>query len=226
MFASAAACHLLALDRVQYAALRAVLGALRCTHTTTLGVEADLPPLAIRQRMLLSKYVLRVLTIATHPSAILLRTHHHHMLIAASKLLLPVTGRAAKEFRQAGVGYKSIIPALVRPKYCFTVAPAHFSLCGNCKADLNACKWQALFQNLVDYQYAGWTRVYCDGTVCQGEVACAVWSSTFKLLSHLPSHCSIFTAELSAVHHALLFVAKKNRKVCYFYQLSEHSTSS
>jgi len=126
LLASAAACHLIALDRVQYAALRAVLGALRCTRTTTLEVEADLPPLAIQRRMLLTKYVSRVLTIATHPSAILLRTYHPHMLFAASKLPLPVTGRAAEEFRQAGVGYECIIPALVRLSTALLL-PQHIS---------------------------------------------------------------------------------------------------
>jgi hypothetical protein len=212
LFSTAAPSHLVSLDRIQYAALRIILGGLRCTRTTNLEVEADIPPLNIRRRMLMCKYASRVLTVATHPSGILLRTYHPHGLFAASSLPLPVTGRAHQEFQQMDISYECIPSAPARPKHCFSIVPAHTSLCINHKANLGASQWQALFQSLVEHQYPERTMIFSDGTVRHGQVACAVWSNTFKLLSRLPSNCSIFTAELNAVYSALMFIANKPGK--------------
>ena len=71
LYASAAPSLLLHLDRVQYAACRIILGALRCTPVYKLEAEADLMPLATRRRQLLSlygNYGCRVLSIPSHPA--------------------------------------------------------------------------------------------------------------------------------------------------------------
>ena len=67
LYASAAPSLLLHLDRIQYAACRIILGALRCTPVYKLEAEADLMPLATRRRQLLSLYGCRVLSIPSHP---------------------------------------------------------------------------------------------------------------------------------------------------------------
>lgn len=216
IFSAAAACHLRALDRVQNAALRIILGALRCTRVANLEAEANLPPLTFRRSMLLAKYASRVLTIATHPSAIALRNYCPHGLYEVSPRPLPVTGRAYEEFQTLGIPYRCIPAASVRPKHCFAALPISTSLHVNYKSDHSSSQWRALFQELMEGQYAGWSDIYCDGSLRQGQVACAVWSPTFKLLSRLPSVCSVFTAELCAIYYALRFIVNKPGKYVIF----------
>ena len=54
--------NLLILDRIQFAAARIILGALRCTPTNCLEAEANLMPLSIRRLDQLTKYAARILS--------------------------------------------------------------------------------------------------------------------------------------------------------------------
>ena len=66
LYDTAAESNLKALNRIQYAAARILLGALRCTPVAVLEAEANLVPLRYQQRESMMKYASRVITIKSH----------------------------------------------------------------------------------------------------------------------------------------------------------------
>ena len=72
LYATAAPTNLKKLDRIQYAATRIILGALRCTKVDKLEAEANLMPLSLVRKQHMLAYIGRVLPILEHPSATLL----------------------------------------------------------------------------------------------------------------------------------------------------------
>ena len=63
LYDTAAESHLKALNRIQYAAARILLGALWCTPVAGLEAEANLVPLRYQRRESMMKYASRVITI-------------------------------------------------------------------------------------------------------------------------------------------------------------------
>ena len=70
----AAETHLKKLDKIQYAAIRIIIGALKCTPTLKLGIEKNLMPLSHRTQKSLAQYVNRISSIPDHPTRQLLST--------------------------------------------------------------------------------------------------------------------------------------------------------
>uniref|UniRef100_A0A2P2HYD1 RNA-directed DNA polymerase from mobile element jockey-like n=1 Tax=Hirondellea gigas TaxID=1518452 RepID=A0A2P2HYD1_9CRUS len=96
LYSTAATSNLIHLDRIQFSAIRIMLGALRCTCTYKLEVEANLMPLKLRRDMLLAQYANRIISIPNHPvRSNLLRSQQYHQIIG-NDYLLPATNRILK----------------------------------------------------------------------------------------------------------------------------------
>ena len=91
--------NLLILDRIQYAASRTILGALRCTPTIKLEAEADLMPLTIRRRMLLTMYDSRISSVPNHPVRELIVNYLPIQEILKHKYTLSAIGRLYDEMK-------------------------------------------------------------------------------------------------------------------------------
>ena len=72
MYATAAPTNLKKLARIQYAASRVILGALRFAKVNTLEAEANLMSLSLARKHHMLVYIGRVLPILENPSAMLL----------------------------------------------------------------------------------------------------------------------------------------------------------
>ena len=72
LYGTASPSNLVLLDRIQYSASRIILGALRCTPVNALESEADVMPLKVRRRKLLTSYAVKILSIRDHPVRALL----------------------------------------------------------------------------------------------------------------------------------------------------------
>ena len=83
---------MLTLNRIQYAAARLILGALRCTLVDALEAEADLMPLSLRYNIQLAKYAARILSIPDHPLRSLVH-HYCHYQLNDSPYPIPIVGR-------------------------------------------------------------------------------------------------------------------------------------
>ena len=85
--------HLLLLDRVQFAAARAILGALKRTPVSDLEAEANLMLLSLHRKQSLTKYVSRILTIEGHPLRANMLNFYLHEYYKYLKESLLIVGR-------------------------------------------------------------------------------------------------------------------------------------
>ena len=69
LFSTAAKSHLIKLDRIQYSAIRVILGILRPTPVAKIEAEANIMPLKIRRNKLLINYGCRTMQISNHPTS-------------------------------------------------------------------------------------------------------------------------------------------------------------
>jgi ribonuclease HI len=216
LYSTAAPSHLIKLDRIQYAALRIILGVLRCTPTCLLEAEANIMPLTIRRNVLLTRYTSRILSIKHHPLHTLALSYSPVFFPSNAPHLLPVTGRMHNEFLSLNFSLTetSVIP--IELGYYSSQLPVYSSLSMAPKAEYSASTWKILFHNLLETQYNEHTAVYTDGSVQNSCCGCAVWNSSFTIMSRLPSSTSIYTCELYGIYCALKFIASRPGKFVIF----------
>ena len=206
LFATAAPCHLIRLARIQFAASRIIVGALRCTRTSLLEAEADLLPLHIRRQQLMLLYGSRIAAIPHHPvRAALLRFQPHHVHLQGNYLLSAVA-RLYDGFQQTQILPLTIPTLPMSTRYSFSTLPVHDTLNTVQKSARNAPQWQSEFYNLHASCYKTRTMVFTDGSHSVRGSGCAVWSDHFQLVARLPADASVFTAELYAIFMALQFL--------------------
>jgi ribonuclease HI len=203
---TAATSHLKTLDKIQYAAARTMLGALRCTPTNTLEAEADLIPLRYRRQGLLTSYATRVLSINGHPVRSLLQSYRHYKIFRTTLLPKPVAGRITESFDNLEIS-AAMIALLPLEQRCTTYDPPCFlSLATSKKSDLRDAQWCTMYTHLQETMYSDRTPVFCDGSVQGEKSGCGVWCGKFSLKARLPNKISIFTAELTAILYAITYI--------------------
>jgi ribonuclease HI len=206
LFATACPTYLKMLDRIQYAAARIMLGALRSTPVHSLEVEAHLMPLALSRRHSLVQYMARILTIPHHPVRNLLLTYYPFHYYRCQKLPLPCVGRAYDEFQAMGHNFSSI-PVI--PTVCRLIAyelPVYMSLAVEQKSTLSPSQWRCLFTDKLS-QFPSHNPVYTDGSLRGALCGAGAWSPTFSLMARLPPGSSVFTAELYAIYMTLTYLS-------------------
>ena len=85
LYSTAALTYLKMLDRIQYGAIRIILGALKCTKVDCLEAEANIIPLVYRRTELLIRYIIRTLSISLHPFSELYKSYYHFHCYQDSK---------------------------------------------------------------------------------------------------------------------------------------------
>jgi ribonuclease HI len=203
---TAAPGHLKTLDKIQFAAVRTMLGALRCTPTNTLEAEADLIPLRYRRQGLLATYATRVLSIKDHPVQSLLHSYCHYKLYRTTQLPKPIAGRITETLEAMKITRTTIAQLPLEQRYTTYDPPCFLSLATAKKSDLRNSQWCTLYTRLQDSSYSNRTPVFCDGSVQGERSGCGVWSKNFNMKARLPNNVSIFTAELTALLYAITYI--------------------
>ena len=216
LFATAAPSLLLQLDRVQYQAIRTILGALRCTPVAMLEAEADLLPLSYRRRQLLAQYGCRTLSIPSHPVTSIVQNYFPLQNYISTPCLLPALGRLHDELAFLGVEASNIPCLPMTLRYMTHSLPIFSSLDAHNKSSLSHDQWSLLFLDLVASKYSDCQSVYTDGSKTGTACGSAVWSPHFSLMSRLPSVTSVFTAELYALYSAVSFVSSRPGRFVIF----------
>lgn len=207
LFANASNTQLLKLNRIQFAAARTILGALRCTLTVRLEAEANLLPLDIRRRLQLVQYGSRVVNTFKHPVNTLIN-HYMPPFCSFPTELLPAVGRLREEFRLIHLQISQIPNYHTKNNYLTSSLPVYSTMSLSKKSDLSSSQWMALFSDMCHNKYASQSKVYCDGSLQGNRRGCGVWSDS-SIMARLPLHCSIYTAELYAIYCAVKFVSVK-----------------
>jgi ribonuclease HI len=211
LFDTAAPTTLLVLDRIQYAAIRTMLGALRCTPTNRLEAETGIMPLVHRRKLLLTKYAARCLSVPLHPVRKQIINHNtiYRHLPAGTRKCLPSTARVSTELQTLQLDPNTIPTIPMSHKYHHISLPIDISLAGKAKEELPAQSWQQLFQELINNFYPQHILIYCDGSQKEGNTGCGVWSSSFTLKARLPSDFTVYSSELYAIYISLSFLVKQ-----------------
>ncbi|KAK3596194.1 hypothetical protein CHS0354_033783 [Potamilus streckersoni] len=197
------------LDTIQYKALRLCTGTLTNTSLRELQVFTGEPPLKFRRTELLLKYAARISTLPEHnPSRQALNKskvafrpkwvkqppafHRVHKLIQQNPNL---NLQAETRLYQDPYPWRNAKPKI------------NFQLIGRGSKKDNQWKLLTHIQELLNTQYKEYTHIYTDGSRNQKEnktaAAVVVPSKHYKVKVRLPDGCSIFTAELWAINHAI-----------------------
>lgn len=206
LFSPAAPSTLLILDRVQYAAARIMLGALRCTPVISLEAEAHLMPLALRRRYLLLQYTSRVLCLPHHPVRRLLLDFYHYQFYRTQPLPLPSLVTAHTKHATLHLPFPVFPTTSIAHGFSLCPLPIRTSLHVHVKSGLSDSSWRSLFHSLLS-TYSSYTFAYCDGSKSASHVGSGVWSPHGSVLARLSAHNSALTAELYALYSAVSFLS-------------------
>ena len=208
VFANAAESHLTVLNRIQYKAARTILGALRCTPTFKLEIEANLMPLHIRRNMLLTQYGCRIMSTKAHPVRNTFTNITPLQNILGNKYILPAIDRLHDEFKSCNISITDIPVISMESHYMSIPLPIYSSLYFTAKCNLSPTMWKSLYLDLVCSEYLDRRLVFTDGSKKADLCSSAVWSEGISLVSRLPNILSIYTAELYALYMAAVHVSR------------------
>ena len=211
LYDTAAKSHLMALNRIQYAAARTMLGALKCTPVAWLEAEANLLPLSYQRKESMTKYASRVLTIERHPVRDNILNFYPYQYYNHIREVLPISGRIYYEFKNARISLEDAVTMPLSIGWDKGEIWCKATLHECIKSMLNTSQWCALYSDLMNEKQE-YIPVFCDGSVHGGRAGCGVFSQSFKLKSRISNSCSILSAELSAIYFALKFLSNLPHK--------------
>ena len=209
LYDTAAKSNLIILDRIQYKAIRIMLGALKCTNVNKLEMAAQILPLSLLRKKLLAQYICRALTVQNQPVRKLYTEYYPFEFYINNKCPLSAIGRAYNELKEMNIN-TSTIPCMPQHlRHSVPNFPVHNTLAKFKKGDMSGLCWRQIFQDMIEQNYSDRTLVYCDGSVRGEESGMGVWSKDFQLMTHLPSGLTIYSVELYALYACLAFLARK-----------------
>lgn len=199
---SATNSRLVKLDRIQYKALRLVLGAFKSTPTCALLAECNEPPLHLRRRYLAHKFVLKNLSISNNKLCIKLAS------LASLNLTIPYW-QNKKAPLLADVfatipNHSSINEEETLPFFQESYEVSH------CKPQVifpkyeNSSNNNQILQELTS-KYTNSDKIFTDGSKSQNGVSCAflIKNKGISFSYQLNENCSIYTAESLAIKKGL-----------------------
>ena len=205
LFNTAAQSNLTILYRIQYAAARTMLGALRCTKLEKLEITANLLPLKLHWQKYTLKYALRTLTISQHPIRQLLLQYYPMISDQFLRQTPPIISRMYDLLTKIKLKLEQIdhFPQEYRYKNFNLSISEELHMCS--KENLSETAWVSAYRDLCQ-KYSNFSQIFTDGSLTDKNVGCAVWSENFKLQAKLPPHYSIFSAEMYSIYSAVSFI--------------------
>ncbi|GBM49865.1 hypothetical protein AVEN_44247-1 [Araneus ventricosus] len=193
------------LDPIHHSALRLCSGAFRTSPVESLYVECCEPPLDHRRKMLTLHFYYKILSLPEHPFFKYKQSQFILRLQKARPCVIPSFFTRASEFlNNLDLENLQVVPLL---KYHLTPWNSHGLKFLNPfktfdKANTAPIVYQQLFADHRDL-YHNFIPVFTDGSRSSSSTsfACVFINSTLSFQLH--SSCSIFTAEITAILHAL-----------------------
>ena len=190
------------LNRIQYAGIRIINGALRPTRTTMLEIEAHIQPLDLRRHFLGLSYLGRSARLEKSITSEIYANHYNFQFFDNINKPLPYIGIAQKIINDININLGEI--AQLKPNYLYNPFKAHtnFYMHHSNKKNLLPEEAKSQFIQMLS-QYDRYIPVFTDGSVKQQITSCAVVIKNRNYLYRLPNNTSIFTAELYAISMAI-----------------------
>jgi len=216
LFHTAAHSNLMILHRIQYAAARIILGVLKCTPVNTLEVEANIIPLTLLSKAHAVSYASRVLTIQSHPVALLLRLATCNDGHYRASLPIPSIFKMTSELHSLSSSPSHFACISLADRLTDHSFSCLFSMLVGNKDDLTDLQWRVQFRIMVSESYSSHLHIFTDGSLSPPLVGSAMWSEGFTAIARLQSSCSIFTAELYAIFIAINYISTQPHKYVIF----------
>ncbi|XP_058840533.1 uncharacterized protein LOC131696021 [Topomyia yanbarensis] len=196
-FRSAAKTHILQLERIQYRCLRVALGCMHSTHTMSLEVIAGVLPLAERfyelsLRLLIRSEVMNPLVINNFEALHSLEVHTKRMFPYYDYLTLPSPSK---------INPAENIPLhFNNPQITFDLTMKHFTqgIPDHLRPSIIPAIFSANYNHIdQDKQF------FTDGSSIDGSTGFGVFNVNHSVFRKLEEPCSVYVAELAAIHCAL-----------------------
>ena len=194
------------LDRVQYAGIRIIIGAMRVTRTSMLEAESVLMPLKFRREFLGLTYLGRTARLESSITAKILSNHFNFEFYAHRNKPFSWIAQAQILLDEMNINYGEI--AQINPKFLYYTPKTKikFTMHTKRKEEFTEIEARASFEEMLS-QYPNFFSVYTDGSVMNERSGCAV---VIKYISvhisykyRLPNNTNIFIAELLAISKAI-----------------------
>ncbi|XP_031339426.1 uncharacterized protein LOC116167943 [Photinus pyralis] len=210
LYGVAAVCHLRAVDRIQYNALRICIGAMKSSPVQAILVEVQDPPLYIRRNYLASKEVIK------------LKTFSFNSAIMKSVYQLAINNLTSNywKFKKGPMLAEAFINTEVDVESKYSKLPIY-------DLDFDAIMFRptvifpkynessaynkALLRSILG-RYNNYMNIYTDGSKSSSGTGLAflVPNTNLHYKCKIPESCSIFTAETLAIDRALKWLIEVN----------------
>ena len=205
VYGSARKSYIQMLDPVQNQGLRLCLGAFRTSPATSLCVEADEQPLALRREKLTLQYAIKVASTPDNPVfTSIFQPKYTALFQRKPNTIKPIGLRIQDSFSTL-----EFSPDLVAkfqypqtPPWTLTPPDVNLSISNNKKADTSPDIYLSKFQEVKAMLHEH-EPIYTDGSKRGDRAAAAAVMNGHAYIERLPDKASIFSAELHAVFLAL-----------------------
>ncbi|GBM99468.1 putative RNA-directed DNA polymerase from transposon X-element, partial [Araneus ventricosus] len=197
------------LDPIHHSALRLCSGAFRTSPTSSLYVDCYEPPLEIRRQMLSLHYYLRMSSNTRHPChGFQLRPFLHRLQQARPSSVPTFFTRMHNLMKDFNLHE---VPISLQPSFLPPWKDSEFKYLNPFGSFDKSNTSDTIFQQLfADHRlrFHDFVPIYTDGSKLSSRVSFAVvFPKSVSAFTLLP-FCSIFTAEITAVFHALKQILK------------------
>ena len=209
LFTSAHHSVLEILDRVQYAGIRVIIGAMYVTRTSMLEAEALLMPLDLRRQALGLTYLGRAARLQTSITGRLLSNHFNFQFYEWRRKPRPWIATAHSLLQEIGINLRTM--AKINPKYFYftPTTKIKFTMHTKKKEDYTETEARKKFLEMLS-GYPHFYPVFTDGSVMGEKTGCAVVIRYVSYMYRLPDDTNIFIAELLAVSRAIDKINENN----------------
>jgi len=198
--------YLKKLESVHNAGLRLCLGAFRTSPIPSLQVEANEPPMDLRQDQLSLQYAVKLKSNESNPAFEAIFTpRFRNFYTSKPSYIRPLSYRIEDQLDvvcDSPVIHHTIPDS---PPWHIIQPEVDLSMTSFQKDSVSTLQLQSEFLNVLGRYPAGRT-FYSDGSKSDHAVACSFYSSGHRLKMRLPRQMSVFTAELIAILTVLKFI--------------------
>ena len=219
IYSSACKTKLKDLDTVHNMGLRICSGAFRTSPIESIYVDTHQLPLDLRREELGLRYAARIKSSPDNPSYKILNQTLSINYKVNSK---PFQVRLKEQLRNNNILNEKIWPVQY-PKYPpWKIPQVEHCVSDICKKNSSPQQVRAKFLE-HDREHAEAFKIFTDGSKSNEGTGCAVVTGNHSRVGRLPNSASSFTAELTAIVHALKEVAKTKAKKFVIYTDSKSS---
>ena len=205
VYGSARKSYIQMLDPVQNQGLRLCLGAFRTSPATSLCVEADEQPLALRREKLALQYAVKIASTPENPVYnSIFEPNHANLFQQKPNVIKPIGHRIQDALSTLELNPNQVAKFQYprTAQWTLTTPKVNLSISNNKKADTSPEVYMSEFRE-IKAKLQGYEPIYTDGSRQGDRAAAAAVKDGHAYIERLPDKASIFSAEMHAIFLAL-----------------------